>query len=66
MAEQPAQHRTDIAKRLRQVREHSLALAAPLSAEDQCLQSMPDASPTDFFPPAAGWQCSGLRLARDA
>ena len=20
----------------------------------------------NFFPPAAGWQCSGLRLARDA
>lgn len=32
----------------RSVRSRSLALAAPLSAEDQCVQSMPDASPTKW------------------
>ena len=34
--------------RYRSVRTRSLALAAPLSAEDQCVQSMPDASPTKW------------------
>ncbi len=34
--------------RYRSVRARSLALAAPLSAEDQCVQSMPDASPTKW------------------
>jgi ergothioneine biosynthesis protein EgtB len=32
----------------RTVREHTLALASPLSAEDCCVQSMPDASPTKW------------------
>lgn len=35
-------------RRFRDVRQHSLALSAPLSAEDQCIQSMPDASPTKW------------------
>ncbi|MEB3276694.1 MAG: ergothioneine biosynthesis protein EgtB [Cyanobacteriota bacterium] len=35
----------DLAQRLRQVRQHSLALVAPLQAEDLCLQGMADASP---------------------
>ncbi|CAN5664232.1 ergothioneine biosynthesis protein EgtB [soil metagenome] len=35
-------------ERFREVRNDSLALAAPLSAEDQCIQSMPDASPTKW------------------
>jgi ergothioneine biosynthesis protein EgtB len=30
------------------VREHTLKLASPLSAEDCCVQSMPDASPTKW------------------
>ncbi len=34
--------------RYRSVRARSLALAAALSAEDQCVQSMPDASPTKW------------------
>ena len=34
--------------RYREVRAHSLVLAQPLSAEDQCIQSIPDASPTQW------------------
>lgn len=37
-----------IAERWPRIRHHSEALAAPLSAEDQCVQSMPDASPTKW------------------
>ena len=38
----------DLLARYRTVRARSLTLAAPLSAEDQCVQSMPDASPTKW------------------
>lgn len=34
--------------RYQQLRHYSLALASPLTAEDQCVQSMPDASPTKW------------------
>lgn len=47
--------RTFMLRQYARVRAYSLELAAPLSAEDQCVQSMPDASPTKWHLAHTTW-----------
>ncbi|RTZ48001.1 ergothioneine biosynthesis protein EgtB [Candidimonas sp. SYP-B2681] len=45
-----------------EVRAHSLERAAPLSAEDQCVQSMPDVSPTKWHLAHTTWFFEAMLL----
>ena len=52
--------------RFREVRAHSIALAAPLSVEDQCIQSMPDTSPTKWHLAHTTWFFETVLLQQHA
>ena len=55
--------RAAIVRHYSQVRAHTLELAAPLSAEDQCVQSMPDASPTKWHLAHTTWFFEAMVLS---
>src|SRR5512146_2861440 len=52
-------------RRFRDVRALSMAIAAPLSAEDQAVQSMPDASPVKWHLAHTTWFFERMILARE-
>ena len=51
----PSSELADLAARYRAIREQTERLAAPLSAEDQVVQSMPDVSPTKWHRAHTTW-----------
>src|SRR6187455_3317794 len=60
----PVAPNSPLGNRYAQVRETSLALAAPLTAEDCQVQSMPDASPTKWHLAHVTWFFETFLLER--
>jgi len=58
-----AEPRSTLLARYRQIRATTEDLAAPLSAEDQCIQSMPEASPTKWHLAHTTWFFESVVLA---
>src|SRR3954471_17126873 len=61
-----APDRATIGERFAQARGHTLQLAATLGPEDQCVQSMPDASPTKWHLAHTSWFFEAVVLAPHA
>lgn len=57
---------SELRQRYAGVRQRSLVLAEPLSAEDQCVQSMPDASPTKWHLGHTSWFFESVVLQPNA
>src|SRR4051812_20805406 len=57
---------SDLRARFVAVRSHTLRLAEPLSPEDQCVQSMADASPTKWHVAHTSWFFETVVLAAHA
>ena len=55
---------SDAIERYRRVRQETESLAEPLSAEDQCVQSMPDASPAKWHRAHTTWFFEQFLLSR--
>ncbi len=64
MIQAAIQSRSPLAQHFAQTRAHSLALAAPLSAEDCAIQSMPDASPVKWHLAHTSWFFETVVLSR--